>query len=380
MATASDLADWWEKNRKVSEKALEDFVDENPKLWVIAALTQTAMDVGAMTVDLLRFGEGAAETYETGRIAPLVQDVFRGISIAVPLARASQAARPVLGKIMGLYADPGGGICVPIAIGNALRRTGQRFLVSLDEIAQASGLKGISSVSSMTMTESVNALRKLGAKFDTIAQVSKFDDLANAARQGDGVVMFRLMGSKGGGAHRVLLEKFGTGVRIVDRTGFYNNLAELSRRYSGVLGGGTFVVNPSGGAIFIRQVTARLLNGIPTLMMYANAIVELSENLTVPELDAKFQTFKAQQAKTSPADVGARTITVVRGDTLSGLAKAHYGAFEYWPLLWDANRSTIGDNPNLIRAGMKLNVPPFNSFSKAQLDDARRRHPTWKNY
>ncbi|MBI4578772.1 MAG: LysM peptidoglycan-binding domain-containing protein, partial [Planctomycetes bacterium] len=182
------------------------------------------------------------------------------------------------------------------------------------------------------------------------------------------------------GGHRVLLEKFGTGVRIVDRTGFYKDLAELSKRYAGALGGDTFVVYPSGGAVFIKQVTARLLNGVPTLMMYANAIVELSENLTVPELDMKFQTFKAQQAKTSPAAPGAQTITVARGDTLSGLAKTHYGAFEYWPLLWDANRSTIGANPNVLTSGMKLNVPPFNSFSPEQLADARRRHPTWKNF
>src|SRR5687767_10933054 len=107
MYTASDLAAWWEKNRKESDKALDDFVDEYPNLWALAALTATFMDVGAGTVDLLRFGEGAAESYETGELAPLIHDILRGVSIAGVAGSAAQRLRPLAGKLK-LYSDPGG--------------------------------------------------------------------------------------------------------------------------------------------------------------------------------------------------------------------------------------------------------------------------------
>ena len=384
MYSPSELADWWEKNRRESEKALNDFVDAHPNWWVIAAVTQTAIDVGAGTVDVLRFGEGAAESYETGKISPVIQDVFRGLAIAGGAAKAAQYGRPVLGRVIGLYADPGGGICAPLAIGNALRRTGQRFLLSLDDIARAHGLPGISSVSNLNMTQSINALRRLGLNFRKIENAASFENLASIARQGDGVVMFRIMSNKGGVGHRILLERVRGGVRIVDRTGFYNSLEELSNRYGGVLKGGKFVVDPGAPAVFVRQVTAKLLNGIPTLMVYANAVVGLSRNKTITELDAEFQNFKAQGgAGTSPSGTptaGAQRITVARGDTLSGLAARYYGSFEYWPLIWDANRTTVGPNPNRITLGMSLQIPPLSGFSESQLQDARRRHPTWRNY
>jgi len=49
-------------------------------------------------------------------------------------------------------------------------------------------------------------------------------------------------------------------------------------------------------------------------------------------------------------------------------------------LLWDMNRNLVGPNPNRIPPGMRLNVPPLSSFTQAQLADARRRFPTWRNY
>ena len=73
-------------------------------------------------------------------------------------------------------------------------------------------------------------------------------------------------------------------------------------------------------------------------------------------------------------------IIVAPRDTLSGLAKNHYGSFEYWPLLWDANRATIGPNPNLLIPGQRLKVPYFSGFTLAQLVEATRRAPTWRNY
>lgn len=51
--------------------------------------------------------------------------------------------------------------------------------------------------------------------------------------------------------------------------------------------------------------------------------------------------------------------TVVQGDTLSGLALHFYGsgAKEKWMAIYDANRKTIGDDPNRVKPGIKLRNP-----------------------
>lgn len=50
---------------------------------------------------------------------------------------------------------------------------------------------------------------------------------------------------------------------------------------------------------------------------------------------------------------------VVSGDTLSGIALKYYGsaARDHWMAIYEANKETIGNNPNLIRVGQRLNIP-----------------------
>ena len=56
------------------------------------------------------------------------------------------------------------------------------------------------------------------------------------------------------------------------------------------------------------------------------------------------------------------THTVVKGDTLSGIAKEKYGNARKWPIIYLNNRSQIQD-PDLIFPGMKLIIPPESEFS-----------------
>lgn len=51
---------------------------------------------------------------------------------------------------------------------------------------------------------------------------------------------------------------------------------------------------------------------------------------------------------------GAACYTVQSGDTLSGIA-TRYGTT--WDVLYSANRTAIGANPNVIRTGMRLYIP-----------------------
>lgn len=51
--------------------------------------------------------------------------------------------------------------------------------------------------------------------------------------------------------------------------------------------------------------------------------------------------------------------TVQPGETLSGIAQAHYGhaTREYWMVIYEANQAAIGDNPALIHPGVELVIP-----------------------
>jgi nucleoid-associated protein YgaU len=52
-----------------------------------------------------------------------------------------------------------------------------------------------------------------------------------------------------------------------------------------------------------------------------------------------------------------RTYTVVKGDSLSKIAKAHYGKMDRWKVIYEANRAVIGSNPDLIKPGQVLTIP-----------------------
>lgn len=52
-----------------------------------------------------------------------------------------------------------------------------------------------------------------------------------------------------------------------------------------------------------------------------------------------------------------RSYTVVKGDSLSKIAKALYGNAGKWRTIYDANKAVIGDNPDLIKPGQVFIIP-----------------------
>ena len=56
------------------------------------------------------------------------------------------------------------------------------------------------------------------------------------------------------------------------------------------------------------------------------------------------------------AAAGARTYTVVKGDSLSAIAKREYGDANKWHAIYEANRDVIKD-PDLIHPGQTLRLP-----------------------
>ncbi|MEM6756621.1 MAG: LysM peptidoglycan-binding domain-containing protein [Planctomycetota bacterium] len=59
------------------------------------------------------------------------------------------------------------------------------------------------------------------------------------------------------------------------------------------------------------------------------------------------------------APVAERSHTIQSGENLSSIAQRYYGRAARWRVLFNANRDVLGNNPNAIRAGMVIKVPPL---------------------
>jgi 5'-nucleotidase len=60
----------------------------------------------------------------------------------------------------------------------------------------------------------------------------------------------------------------------------------------------------------------------------------------------------------SPSPEAGQTYTVQSGDTLLSIAQQVYGDATLWRTIYDANRDTIGDNPDQLKIGQTLRIPP----------------------
>lgn len=55
--------------------------------------------------------------------------------------------------------------------------------------------------------------------------------------------------------------------------------------------------------------------------------------------------------------IGEQSYTIEKGDTLSKIAKTHYGSANAWKHIFEANRDTI-DDPDRIFPGQVIKLPP----------------------
>jgi nucleoid-associated protein YgaU len=82
-----------------------------------------------------------------------------------------------------------------------------------------------------------------------------------------------------------------------------------------------------------------------------------------PESKPDFSNVRAGGSSTASAPPqptattgSARTYTVVKGDSLSKIAKREYGDADKWRTIYEANKDLIKD-PDLIYPGQQLRIP-----------------------
>ncbi len=378
MATASDLAEWWEENRKYtaqwSDRSLSEFVDAHSNWFGIAVATtaqtlvEFPMAIGAGFVDILNLGKGAAE----GGWGYL-QDGLRFVSAIAPLARGGQA---IISRVLAM-----GNLnnCTWIAAAKSLQITGARPFALVGDLAKAAGIR-TSATAGAYVHEIVSPLRQLGANVRYLRQPKTMSDVVQAAQANpNGVVLFSVKWSHqafGGEVGHTLVAGWNAARQCVvlsDRYGKQvRTLAELESTYPGIAG-----ALPSWTMAFVENALitqARIVaGGVASSLLDALALEVKVVFSPPPEIVDEAKQQRAAQAT-------GQKYVVRRGDSLSKIAKCRYGEMYLWPLIYDANRATIGQNPNLILPGQELLVPDSKSFTPAQLDEYRGRGRNWKAY
>lgn len=79
--------------------------------------------------------------------------------------------------------------------------------------------------------------------------------------------------------------------------------------------------------------------------------------ITLPPEPAKPAQAKEPERTGKPAAAAKKTYTVKSGDCLWNIAKKFYGKGSDYTKIYNANKGTIGKNPNLIYAGQVLTIP-----------------------
>jgi len=85
----------------------------------------------------------------------------------------------------------------------------------------------------------------------------------------------------------------------------------------------------------------------------------MTENKKAPDSQGKpdFSNVQSGSSSTAPSPQTAATTYVVKqGDSLSKIAKRHYGDANAWHKIYEANRDQIKD-PDLIQPGWSLRLP-----------------------
>ncbi len=85
---------------------------------------------------------------------------------------------------------------------------------------------------------------------------------------------------------------------------------------------------------------------------YGTKVVQLSFDEEGAKADIE------QQRETTAAPEAGQTYTVKKGDCLWSIAKSLYGSGAKYSVIYDANKSVIGGNPNRIYPGQVLTIPP----------------------
>lgn len=331
MLNTSKIADWWEKEKAASERILTEWVQDNPQWWAvgIAASVQTSIDLGAGLVDVLRFGEGAAE----GGWRGYGKDALRLLMLLGPLGRAGGALSRFLHPLvrsgnlrLAVRVQGVSGPCTFQAVNNATSITrGRSFFVTVDDMAKAAGknLPGLPVKEGRVQLAAwidklVPTLTQMGVRVKVVSGFTKVDEVVALAQRETGPVIFAfrtVVRTAGGGTreirHSVIAMRTpGGSVQFADYGGkYFNSLKDLVSRWGAPIQDIELLQKSASGAI----IDGATLTGELAVRLAAGAAVVI-EGLAAIETDvngvelAVPAAFVASSAPVLDAPVAAEVI------------------------------------------------------------------------
>lgn len=131
-----------------------------------------------------------------------------------------------------------------------------------------------------------------------------------------------------------------------------------------------------------KQLTGPDKDGVVFMLRNSNySALDIQQFLSVePEvLPPGAPAPKPNPPAVPPPPGAGKSVTIKQGQSLSVLARELYKNVELWPLIWDMNKATF-PNPNRVKAGSVLKYKELHEYSQSEIQDAKRRSPTWRNY
>jgi Putative peptidoglycan binding domain len=270
-AWAADLADYVDRRVADAEKPVLDYLDENPNMAKALVLWEASVKYGTPmgfinapvvfhpgdtirgTADMFRLGKGTAEAVEGGSKIGVLQDGLRGVGIvgtvtgaAGAAGAATGAARVAIGaRRAALLADVQGSLCAPMAATRALRMTGQRLYIEVDEVVEVASsvtkkAPGQLAKDGMYLKDLATTMRRLGAKVNEAPNPMDLAGIEAIVRNSRKTAIFHVdffdaVGLKGAGHALVGFIDDAGRFRIWDRTGrIVSSLQELEGAYPGI--------------------------------------------------------------------------------------------------------------------------------------------------
>jgi hypothetical protein len=313
-AWASDLADYVDRRVHDAEKPVLEYLDENPNMAKALVLWEASVKYGTPmgfinapvlfhpgdtirgVADMFRLGKGTAEAIEGGSKIGVLQDGLRGVGIVGTITGAAGAARVAVGaRQAALLADVPGSLCAPMAATRALRMTGRRALIAVDEVVEMATnvtkrSRGQLEEGGMHLNELATTMRKLGAKVKEAPNPTDVQGIEAIVRNTRKTAIFHVdffdavRLRQDGHALVAFIDDAGR-FRIWDRTGrIVSSLDELEAVYPGIskvpkLG------SPQAPVLLIDGLTvAQEALGVGILAIEVNAALAISQEEAYPEM------------------------------------------------------------------------------------------------
>lgn len=120
-----------------------------------------------------------------------------------------------------------------------------------------------------------------------------------------------------------------------------------------------YIVTGAGGVnlrVTIRDISVSAEKSGEGGDIYYTLRLKEYRDIEIKTVNNNTPTSRPPAAKTEEKTT-TTTYTVKKNDTLSGIAKKHYGNSNQWRKIYDVNKKVIGINPNKIYPGQKLVIP-----------------------